>query len=75
MPLPTHFSFKGEDVDARSYQLQSLKAADDVLIAKGRRMLFEMATGTDKTLTIAMRMKRWFQSAAISRDLLLADSN
>ena len=49
--------------------------ADDVLIAKGRRMLFEMATGTDKTLTIAMRMKRWFQSAAISRDLLLADSN
>ena len=36
-------------------------------------MLFEMATGTGKTLTIAMLMKRWFQAAGISRVLFLAD--
>jgi len=36
-------------------------------------MLFEMATGTGKTLTIAMLMKRWFQAAIISRVLFLAD--
>jgi type I restriction enzyme R subunit len=36
-------------------------------------MLFEKATGTGKTLTIAMLMKRWFQAAVISRVLFLAD--
>jgi superfamily II DNA or RNA helicase len=36
-------------------------------------MLLEMATGTGKTLTIAMLMKRWFQAAVISRVLFLAD--
>jgi type I restriction enzyme R subunit len=50
-----------------------LKTADDTLLAGRRRMLFEMATGTGKTLTIAMLMKRWFQAAAISRVLFLAD--
>lgn len=73
VPMPVRFRFKGEDVDARPYQLQCLKAADDALITGRRRMLFEMATGTGKTLTIAMLMKRWFQSAAISRVLFLAD--
>jgi type I restriction enzyme R subunit len=38
-----------------------------------RRMLFEMATGTGKTLTIAMLFKRWFQAAVCSRVLFLAD--
>jgi type I restriction enzyme R subunit len=73
VPMPTHFRFKGEDVDARPYQLKCLKTADDALIAGCRRMLFEMATGTGKTLTIAMLIKRWMQSAAISRVLFLAD--
>jgi len=73
VPMPTRFRFKGEDVDARPYQLRCLQAADDALIAGRRRMLFEMATGTGKTLTIAMLMKRWFQAAAISRVLFLTD--
>jgi type I restriction enzyme R subunit len=73
LPLPTRFRFKGEDVDARPYQLRCLKRADEALIAGRRRMLFEMATGTGKTLTIAMLMKRWFQAAACSRVLFLAD--
>ena len=45
-PYPSSFRFKGEDVDARPYQLRCLEAADDALIAGRRRMLFEMATGT-----------------------------
>ena len=73
IPYPSRFRFKGEEVDARPYQLCCLQAADDALIAGRRRMLFEMATGTGKTLTVAMLMKRWFQSAAISRVLFLAD--
>lgn len=73
IPYPVRFRFKGEEVETRPYQLRCLKAADEALIAGRRRMLFEMATGTGKTLTIAMLMKRWFQAAAISRVLFLAD--
>jgi len=58
-PLPTRFRFKGEDVDARPYQLHCLEVADRALITGRRRMLFEMATGTGKTLTVAMLIKRW----------------
>lgn len=73
IPFPLQFSFKGEEVAARPYQIECLNAADAAVIADRRRMLFEMATGTGKTLTIAMLMKRWFQAAAISRVLFLAD--
>ncbi len=72
-PYPSSFRFKGEDVDAWPYQLRCLEAADGALIAGRRRMLFEMATGTGKTLTIAMLIKRWFQAAICSRVLFLAD--
>jgi type I restriction enzyme R subunit len=72
-PLPHRFSFKGEDFEARPYQLECLQKADDALIAGRRRMLFEMATGTGKTLTIAMLMKRWLQAAIISRVIFLVD--
>jgi len=73
LQLPTRFRFKGEEVEARPYQLRCLQAADQALVASRRRMLFEMATGTGKTLTIAMLFKRWFQAAACSRVLFLAD--
>jgi type I restriction enzyme R subunit len=73
LPLPTRFRFKGDDVEARPYQLRCLQAADQALLAGRRRMLFEMATGTGKTLTIAMLFKRWFQAAVCSRVLFLAD--
>jgi len=73
LPLPEKFRFKGEEITAWSYQLKCLQKADDALVASRRRMLLEMATGTGKTLTIAMLMKRWFQAAAISRVLFLAD--
>ncbi|MCS7040771.1 MAG: DEAD/DEAH box helicase family protein, partial [Caldilineales bacterium] len=73
LPYPSRFRFRGEDVEVRPYQLRCLRAADEALIAGRRRMLFEMATGTGKTLTLAMLIKRWFQAAAISRVLFLAD--
>jgi type I restriction enzyme R subunit len=73
IPLPTRFRFKGDEVEARPYQLDCIQAADAALIAARRRMLFEMATGTGKTLTIAMLMKRWFQAAVMSRVLFLVD--
>jgi len=70
---PGKFAFKGEDVAIRPYQLECICKADEALISGRRRMLFEMATGTGKTLTIAMLMKRWFQAAVISRVLFLVD--
>ena len=73
LSLPHRFDFKGEMIEARPYQLDCLRQADTSLIAGRRRMLFEMATGTGKTLTIAMLMKRWFQAAIISRVLFLVD--
>lgn len=73
LPLPVRFRFKSEELDARAYQLRCLERADEALLAGRRRMLFEMATGTGKTLTIAMLMKRWFQAAICSRVLFLAD--
>jgi type I restriction enzyme, R subunit len=73
IPLPTRFRFKSEDLNAYPYQLRCLQAADEALLAGRRRMLFEMATGTGKTLNIAMLIKRWFQAAVCSRVLFLAD--
>ena len=70
---PSRFTFRGEEIDVRPYQFDCMKKADEALIAGRRRMLFEMATGTGKTLTIAMLMKRWFQAAIISRVLFLVD--
>jgi len=73
VPYPGRFTFKGEEVEIRPYQLECIKKADEALISGRRRMLFEMVTGTGKTLTIAMLMKRWFQAAMISRVLFLVD--
>lgn len=73
IPYPEKFRFKGEEIETCPYQLKCLKKADEALIAGRRRMLFEKATGTGKTLTISMLMKRWFQAAIISRVLFLAD--
>jgi type I restriction enzyme, R subunit len=73
IPYPGRLIFKGEEIETRPYQLKCLKKADAAFVSGRRRMLFEMATGTGKTLTIAMLMKRWFQAAVISRVLFLVD--
>jgi type I restriction enzyme R subunit len=73
LPLPHRFVFKGEEIEARPYQIRCLRRTDDALIAGRRRMLLEMATGTGKTLTIAMLMRRWLKAALVSRVLFLVD--
>jgi len=73
LPLPEKFRFKGEDIEARPYQLDCLRAVDKAFIAGRRRMLLELATGAGKTLISAMIIKRWLQAAVISRVLFLAD--
>jgi len=73
IPYPEHFRFKGDEIELRSYQKQCIEAVDAAVISGRRKMLTEMATGTGKTLTIAILMKRWFQAAVISRVLFLAD--
>lgn len=73
VPIPEQIRFKSEEISIRPYQRQCLQRADEALLSGRRRMLFEMATGTGKTLTIAMLMKCWFEAAVISRVLFLAD--
>ncbi|MFO1483872.1 MAG: DEAD/DEAH box helicase family protein [Verrucomicrobiaceae bacterium] len=73
VPIPRRFRSQGEDCETRPYQIKCLETADEALIAGRRRMLFEMATGTGKTMTIALLIKRWFQAGIISRVLFLAD--
>ncbi len=67
IPYPSRFIFKGEELEPRPYQLECLKRADDALISGRRRKLFEMATGTGKTLTIAM-LHGFDQSPIVQRD-------
>ncbi len=71
--IPEKIRFKSEEITIRPYQRRCIEKADEALLAGRRRMLFEMATGTGKTLTIAMLMKRWFEAAVVSRVLFLAD--
>ncbi len=52
LPLPNQFIFKGEEIEARPYQLECLQRADSALIAGRRRLLFEMAAGTGRFLEI-----------------------
>jgi type I restriction enzyme R subunit len=73
VPYPSRFRFKGDEITPHPYQLDCLRAADAALAAGRRRMLFEMATGAGKTLTIAMLIKRWLQAGIISRVLFLSD--
>lgn len=73
VPYPQRFRFKGDEIEVRPYQKKCIEAVDAALISGRRKMLIEMATGTGKTLTIAMIMRRCFQAAVISRVLFLAD--
>ena len=73
VPIPLRFRCQGEDCTTYPYQIRCQEKADQALISGIRRMLFEMATGTGKTMTIALLIKRWFQAGIISRVLFLAD--
>ena len=57
----------------RSYQLQAIRALQEAVRGGNDRFLFEMATGTGKTLTAAAIIKLFLRSANASRVLFLVD--
>jgi len=71
--IPNKFFFKGKEITVRPYQKEALKAMDKAIEKNKRRILIEMATGTGKTLVIAMQIKRMFQAGLIERVLFLVD--
>ncbi|MCK6481227.1 MAG: DEAD/DEAH box helicase family protein [Planctomycetes bacterium] len=57
----------------RPYQLQAIHSLQETVRAGGDRFLFEMATGTGKTLTAAAVVKLFLRSGNASRVLFLVD--
>ena len=57
----------------RPYQLQAIKALQQSVQNGGQRFLFEMATGTGKTLTSAAVIKLFLKSGNARRVLFLVD--
>ena len=57
----------------RPYQLQAVAALQDAVSNGGTRFLFEMATGTGKTLTAAAVIKLFMRTGNAKRVLFLVD--
>lgn len=57
----------------RPYQVQAIKALQDAAREEKKRFLFEMATGTGKTLTSAAVIKLFLKSGNAKRVLFLVD--
>ena len=57
----------------RKYQVNALKALQESVIAGNQRFLFEMATGTGKTLTAAAVIRLFLRSGNADRVLFLVD--
>lgn len=73
IPIPKKVFFQGEERTVRPYQQECLKTIDSALESKRRKMLIEMATGTGKTFTSALQLKRLFQAGIVQRVLFLCD--
>ncbi len=57
----------------RQYQINALKALQDSVRKGNQRFLFEMATGTGKTLTSAAVIRLFLRSGNVNRVLFLVD--
>lgn len=73
IPIPDKINVFGREQQIRPYQKEAILAVDRSISAGKRKMLLEMATGTGKTITIALIMKRLFETGLISRVLFLVD--
>lgn len=71
--IPMGFMYLNQEITVRPYQIKAVQSIDSAILNGKRRMLIEMATGTGKTLTMAMIMKRMFESGLIQRVLFLVD--
>lgn len=73
IPVPDKVNVFGKEREVRPYQKEAILAVDRAIQQSKRKMLLEMATGTGKTLTIALIMRRLFEAGLISRVLFLVD--
>jgi len=65
--------FGSDEREVREYQRKCLEKVDAAIESGKRRLLVEMATGTGKTFTVALMLKRLFQAGRVQRVLFLAD--
>jgi type I restriction enzyme, R subunit len=73
LPIPNKVRFGSDDREVRNYQQKCIREVELILGQNKRRLLIEMATGTGKTFTIALLLKRLFESGWTQRVLFLAD--
>ncbi|HET7625633.1 MAG TPA: DEAD/DEAH box helicase family protein [Verrucomicrobiae bacterium] len=73
VPIPKNVRFGSDEREVREYQQRCLAKVDEALMKGKRRLLVEMATGTGKTFTIALILKRLFEAGWVQRVLFLAD--
>ena len=73
IPIPDKAFIKGSFREIRPYQKEAIKAMDRTLESNKRKMLIAMATGTGKTLNIAIQIKRMFEAGLVERVLFLVD--
>lgn len=73
IPIPERYFKGGEWRTPRPYQKQAMQIMDKSLAGGKRKMLLVMATGTGKTDTIALFLKRLFEAGLVNRALFLVD--
>lgn len=73
IPIPDQAFVQGETKKIRPYQRESVQIMDKIIESGKRKMLIVMATGSGKTLTIAIEIKRMFEAGLIERVLFLVD--
>lgn len=73
IPIPEKY-FKGSEWRSpRPYQKEAMQIMDKAIEGGKRKMLLVMATGTGKTDTIALYLKRLFEAGLVNRALFLVD--
>ena len=73
IPIEKKVRFGSDEREVREYQQECLAKVDAAIESSKRRLLIEMATGTGKTFTSALMLKRLFQAGRVQRVLFLAD--
>lgn len=73
IPIPEKYFKGGEWRTLRPYQKEAMRVLDKAIEGKKRKLLVVMATGTGKTDTIALYLKRLFDSGMVNRALFLVD--
>lgn len=73
IPIPEKYYKGSEWRTPRPYQKEAMQIMDKVIEGGKRKMLLVMATGTGKTDTIALYLKRLFEAGLANRALFLVD--